>query len=37
MTRLVVRASMGTTSAWNELAPAFTRQTGHELAVTQED
>ncbi len=36
MTELVVRASMGTMSAWNELAPAFTRQTGHKLAVTQE-
>ena len=36
MTELVVRASMGTTSAWNELAPAFTRLTGHRLTVTQE-
>lgn len=36
MTELVVRASMGTTSAWAELAPAFTELTGHELAVTQE-
>ena len=36
MTELVVRASMGTTSAWNELAPAFTRRTGHKLIVTQE-
>jgi molybdate transport system substrate-binding protein len=36
MTELVVRASMGTTSAWNELAPAFTRLTGHDLIVTQE-
>ena len=36
MTELLVRASMGTTSAWNELAPAFTRQTGHKLRVTQE-
>jgi molybdate transport system substrate-binding protein len=27
---------MGTTSAWNELAPAFTRLTGHKLIVTQE-
>ena len=31
MTEIVVRASMGTMSAWNELAPAFTRLTGHEL------
>lgn len=37
MTRLVVRASMGTTSAWKELAPAFTRTSGHELDVTQEN
>jgi molybdate transport system substrate-binding protein len=36
MSELVVRASMGTTSAWNELAPAFTRLTGHKLIVTQE-
>jgi molybdate transport system substrate-binding protein len=27
---------MGTTSAWNELAPAFTRLTGNKLIVTQE-
>lgn len=27
---------MGTTSAWNALAPAFTRLTGHKLIVTQE-
>ena len=27
---------MGTTSAWNELAPAFTQSTGHRLRVTQE-
>jgi molybdate transport system substrate-binding protein len=36
MTEIVVRASMGTMSAWNELAPAFTRLTGHELIVRQE-
>lgn len=36
MTELVVRASMGTMSAWNELAPAFTRLTGHKLTVSQE-
>ena len=36
MTELVVRASMGTMSAWSELAPAFTRLTGHKLIVHQE-
>jgi molybdate transport system substrate-binding protein len=36
MSELLVRASMGTTSAWNELAPAFTRLSGHKLIVTQE-
>ena len=36
MTELVVRASMGTTSTWDELAPEFTRLTGHKLTVTQE-
>jgi molybdate transport system substrate-binding protein len=36
MTELVVRASMGTISAWNELAPAFTGLSGHKLIVTQE-
>jgi molybdate transport system substrate-binding protein len=36
MTELVVRASMGSISAWNELAPAFTRLTGHKLVVIQE-
>jgi molybdate transport system substrate-binding protein len=36
MTELVVRASMGTTSAWNGLASAFTRLTGHRLTITQE-
>jgi molybdate transport system substrate-binding protein len=36
MSELIVRASMGTTSAWNELAPAFTRLSGHKLIVTQE-
>lgn len=36
MSELVVLASMGTISAWNELAPAFTRLTGHKLIVTQE-
>lgn len=33
---LIVRASMGSMSAWNELAPAFTRITGHKVIVTQE-
>ena len=33
---LIVLASMGTASAWNELAPAFTRTTGHNLIVNQE-
>ena len=33
---LIVRASMGTISAWNELAPVFTRTTGHKLIVSQE-
>jgi molybdate transport system substrate-binding protein len=33
---LIVRASMGTASAWNELAPAFTRITGHKLIINQE-
>ena len=33
---LIVRASMGSMSAWNELAPAFTRLTGHKVIVTQE-
>ena len=27
---------MGTMSAWSELAPAFTRMTGHKLTITQE-
>lgn len=36
MTALVVRASMGSISAWNELAPAFARLTGHDLIVTEE-
>jgi molybdate transport system substrate-binding protein len=36
MTELVVRASMGSMSAWSELAPAFTRLTGHKLIVIQE-
>jgi molybdate transport system substrate-binding protein len=36
VTDLIVRASMGTMSAWNELAPAFTRMTGHKLTITQE-
>ena len=36
MTELVVRASMGTMSAWNALAPAFTRLTGHRLILSQE-
>jgi len=33
---LTVLASMGTGSAWNELAPAFTRKTGHKLIVDRE-
>ena len=33
---LVVFTSMGTVSGWNELAPAFTRMTGHKLIVSQE-
>lgn len=33
---LVVRSSMGSMSAWNELAPAFTRRTGRKVIVTQE-
>ena len=36
MTELVVRASMGTASAWPHLSPAFTRLTGHTLKVTEE-
>lgn len=27
---------MGSMSAWNQLAPAFTRLTGHKAIVTQE-
>jgi ABC-type molybdate transport system substrate-binding protein len=33
---LVVRASMGSISAWNELAPAFTESNGQKVIVTQE-
>lgn len=33
---LIVRASMGTMSAWSELAPAFTQMTGHKLTISQE-
>src|SRR5687767_4159467 len=33
--QLVVRASMGSMSAWNELVPAFTRLTGHQVVVNQ--
>jgi molybdate transport system substrate-binding protein len=33
---LIVRASMGAVSALNELAPAFTRITGHKLVVRHE-
>jgi molybdate transport system substrate-binding protein len=33
--QLVVRASMGSMSAWNELVPAFTRLTGHQVLVNQ--
>ena len=36
MTELVVRASMGTASAWPHLAPAFNRLSGHTLKVTEE-
>jgi molybdate transport system substrate-binding protein len=36
MSALIVCASMGTISGWNELAPAFTRSTGHKLIVRQE-
>ncbi len=36
MTELVVRASMGSMSAWNEIAPAFSQATGHKLIITQE-
>jgi molybdate transport system substrate-binding protein len=32
---LIVRASMGSMSAWKELGPAFTRITGHKVIVTQ--
>jgi molybdate transport system substrate-binding protein len=37
MSELVVRTSMGSLTAWNELAPAFTRLTGHKVIVAQED
>ena len=33
---LIVRASMGSMSAWTEFAPAFTRLTGHKVTVIQE-
>jgi len=33
---LIVRASMGAVSGLNEIAPAFTRITGHKLIVRQE-
>ena len=33
---LIVRASMGAVSGLNELAPAFTRLTGHKLIISQE-
>ena len=33
---LMVRTSMGSLSGWNELAPAFTRLTGHKVTVVQE-
>ncbi len=36
MSELIVRASMGSRTAWDELAPAFTRLTGHKVTVTQE-
>ena len=35
-TELIVRASMGSMSAWNELAPEFTWITGHKVIVIQE-
>ena len=35
-TELIVRASMGAISGLNELAPAFTRRTGHRLTIHQE-
>jgi molybdate transport system substrate-binding protein len=37
MSELVVRTSMGSLTAWHELAPAFTRLTGHKVIVAQED
>lgn len=37
MSELIVRSSMGSMTAWNELAPAFTRLTGHKVTVAQED
>src|SRR5687768_15511963 len=33
---LIVRASMGAVSGLTELAPAFTRITGHKLIIRQE-
>lgn len=37
MSQLVVRTTMGSLTAWHELAPAFTRLTGHKVIVAQED
>ena len=37
MSGLLVRSSMGAISGLNELAPAFTRMTGHRLLVRQEN
>jgi molybdate transport system substrate-binding protein len=34
---LIVRASMGAVSGLNEIAPAFTRVTGHRLLIQQEN
>jgi molybdate transport system substrate-binding protein len=36
MRELIIGSSMGAVSALNELAPAFTRMTGHKLTVRQE-
>lgn len=36
MSELIVRSSMGAVSGLSELAPAFTRMTGHKLLVRQE-
>jgi len=36
VTRLVVHASMGTTSAWDVLVPGFHRLSGYELLVSRQ-